>query len=362
MSNLAWHDNWERTKQRYIDWWNQDALILGMWGHGFEEPDRAPHEEVPEPPPPKDFEQLHSDPEYAAAYQHYHASRRVCPGEIVPSIRPNPGVVELSAYLGANLEFQEHTVWYRPTLDDTEKWPQPSFDPENKWFKKMLEMMEILAPMAAGKYAVGFSGISPNLDVLAELRGTGEIMMDLIRNPNWIHEKLLEIEEVYYKVYDRMYDIIKLPDGSSYYAPFMVWGPGKTAQLQCDAMLMVSPDMFDEFIAPGLKRVSEWLDNTIYHVDGPDALMHLDKVLAIDSIAAIEFTPGAGQPQGGDQNWWNYYHQILDAGKSLQAVWLQPDEVIPMIKEFGPNGLYLMVDCKNAAEMEKLAEEVEPYR
>ena len=71
---------------------------------------------------------------------------------------------------------------------------------------------------------VGLPGISPNLDLLAELRGTSEIMMDFFDRPDWIKQKLEEINAVYFEVYDRMYDTVKQSDGSSVFYPFMLWG------------------------------------------------------------------------------------------------------------------------------------------
>jgi hypothetical protein len=27
-----WKANWEETKAHFIDWWNREGLVIGMWG------------------------------------------------------------------------------------------------------------------------------------------------------------------------------------------------------------------------------------------------------------------------------------------------------------------------------------------
>lgn len=212
------------------------------------------------------------------------------------------------------MSFQKQTVWYDAVISDPDGCPPLTFDPANHWYVLMDETLRRLATLADGNYMVGLPGISPNLDVLAELRGTSEIMMDFFDRPDWIKQKLEEIDAVYFEVYDRMYDIVKQPDGSSAFYPFMLWGPGKVTQLQGDASAMISEDMFREFMMPGLQRVAEWTDYSLFHVDGPGMIKHVDALLEIETLDAIQFTPGPGVPRGGDPHWFAApvdHHSVL---------------------------------------------------
>ena len=44
--SLSWKPNWEETKQRFIDWWAGDGLVMCPWGAP---PAAIPHEEVENP-------------------------------------------------------------------------------------------------------------------------------------------------------------------------------------------------------------------------------------------------------------------------------------------------------------------------
>ena len=116
--------------------------------------------------------------------------------------------------------------------------------------------------------------------------------------------------------------------------------------------------MFCEFVVPGLLDTCAWLDHSLFHVDGPGMLRHLDALLEIKDLDAIEFTPGPGVPRGGDAEWWPYYQRILEAGKSVQAVWMSPGDVLPLLDAIGREGVYLMVECESAGEIEELERQV----
>jgi len=130
---------------------------------------------------------------------------------------------------------------------------------------------------------------------------------------------------------------------------------------------MMSPAMFDELCVPALRRQCQWLDYSMYHLDGEDALGHLDSLLGIPELDAIEWTPiGAsgqvtGMPTGGSPEFYNLYKRILKAGKGVQAVSVKPDEVIPMLDAVGPAGLFIMVWADDQATAEKLFEKTRQY-
>jgi len=365
---MNWKPNWPETRQHFLDWWDRKGLVLGMWGHGFVQP-QPQHNKMSFPAGQEslksfrnenspDWDTFHTDPDHLT--QRWHAEMAHCrfPADTLPIIRPSAGTVELAAYLGAKVTFQEKTVWYEH-IPETDSF---QLDHDNKWYRRMLETLRLSSQAADGHYAVGLPSIAPGLDVLAELHGTQELMMDMIERPEWVLARVEETENVYFEVYDRFREIIRLPDDSIVYYPFMLWGPGRVSQMQCDAAAMISENMFREFVVPGLRRCCDWLDHSMFHVDGPGMLKHVDALCEIESLDAIQFTPGPGVPRGGDKHWLDIYRRILAAGKSVQAVWMSPPDVIPLLDAIGSNGVYLMVECDTADEMEDLAARVEQYR
>ena len=42
---------------------------------------------------------------------------------------------------------------------------------------------------------------------------------------------------------------------------------------------MISPDQFREFVVPSLREQSSKLDHVLYHLDGKDAIKHVDRIV-----------------------------------------------------------------------------------
>ena len=214
---------------------------------------------------------------------------------------------------------------------------------------------------ARGEYIVGCPDLVENMDTLASLRGAQTLCLDLVERPEWVAQKIWEINDVWVAAYQRIYDLIKLEDGSSAFGAFYIWGPGKVAKLQCDSSAMFSPGMYKRFVVPALTAQCGWLDHSLYHLDGTQAMLHLDALLAIEPLDAIEWTPQAGIETGGHKRWHDLYRRILGAGKSVQIVNVELDEVLPLLDAIGSKGVYLLIQFKHEREAEQVLKLVEPY-
>lgn len=303
-----------------------------------------PHEDAPDPGPHASLEELYLDPDWIAKYWRHRLSRDNFIADHLPITRTDLGIGSLALYLGSEPELAEDTIWFSRCISDPEKHPKLVFDPSNKWWVLHEKIIRKACITSNGNYFVGFPSLVENLDILSAMRDPQELMMDLVERPDWVKEKIAEINQAYFEAYSRIYEIIKLEDGSSAFAGLELWGPGKTALLQCDCSAMISPRMFDEFVLPALAEQCRWLDHSMYHLDGIQALCHLDSLLAIPELDVIQWTPQAGQPLPGDKCWYGLYKQILAAGKSIQINGAHIDSVVPLLDEIGTQGVYIFID------------------
>jgi hypothetical protein len=100
----------------------------------------------------------------------------------------------------------------------------------------------------------------------------------------------------------------------------------------------------------------------MYHLDGVQAIRHLEALLEIEQLNAVQWTPGVGQPQGGDPAWFDLYRQVRAAGKSVMATWVQTDELAPLLDAVGPEGMHVLMDFKSPADIDAAMEIAERYR
>lgn len=357
-----WKKNWPETRQRFINWWNREGLLVGMWG--APETNSCIHEDVAPPVKPATLEERWCNIGFRAAENHYRLSRSVFPLDVLPTATADLGPGSLAAFLGSQPGFAGETVWFHPVFEEEEEpenLPPLKFDPSNRWWQITESMLRACAEKAQGKYFVGCPDLIENMDVLSSLRGAQTLCIDMLERPEWIEQKIAEINDVWFAAYDRIYDIIKLEDGSSAFGAFYIWGPGKVAKVQCDASAMFSPEMYRRFVVPSLTAQCQWLDHSLYHLDGTQAVQHLDALLEIEPLDAIEWTPQAGIETGGNKRWHDMYRRILAAGKCVQVVNVEPHEVQPLLDAIGGQGVYMLIQFKDEREAEQVLKMVEPY-
>ena len=89
---------------------------------------------------------------------------------------------------------------------------------------------------------------------------------------------------------------------------------------------------------------------------------HLDALLEIKELNAIQWTPGVGEPQGGSPKWYDLYRKIIAGGKSIMACWVTLDELRPLLDNIGGEGVHIEMDFHNEREVEQAMKIVDDFK
>ena len=351
----TWKSNLEETKQRYINWWNHKGIILNMWEH-FQE-GVQPHAEITPPAPAKDLSQKWFDPQWRAEYLDWYVAHSSLKADILPVANTQLGPGSLAAILGGVFEGGEDTIWIHPNPDFTD---EIVFNPEHPNWILHKELLKACKAKANGHYFVGMPDLMEGLDVLAALKGMDRVLLDTVMQPEILEQQMQQINDIYFKVFDELYDIIREGDEMAF-CYFSSWAPGKMSKLQSDISTMISQDDYRRFVQPFIREQCQKIDYTLYHLDGVGAMHHLPAVLEIEELNAIQWTPGVGEPQGGSPKWYDLYKKILAGGKSVMACWVTLDELKPLLDHIGADGVHLEMDFHNEKEVEQAMRIVEEY-
>ena len=351
----TWKSNLEETKQRYINWWNHKGIILNMWEH-FQE-GVQPHAEIVPPAPAKDLSQKWFDPQWRAEYLDWYVAHSSLKADILPVANTQLGPGSLAAILGGVFEGGEDTIWIHPHPDFTN---EIVFNPEHPNWILHKELLKACKAKANGHYFVGMPDLMEGLDVLAALKGTDRVLLDTVMQPEILEQQMQQINDIYFKVFDELYDIIREGDEMAF-CYFSSWAPGKMSKLQSDISTMISQDDYRRFVQPFIREQCQKIDYTLYHLDGVGAMHHLPALLEIEELNAIQWTPGVGEPQGGSPKWYDLYKKILACGKSVMACWVTLDELKPLLDHIGADGVHLEMDFHNEKEVEQAMRIVEEY-
>ena len=351
----TWKLNLEETKKHYINWWNHKGIVLNMWEH-FQEGVK-PHADIPAPKPYKDLNQRWFDPEWRAEYLDWYVAHSSLMADMLPVANTQLGPGSLAAILGGVFEGGEDTIWIHPNPNYTD---DIVFDPQHPNWLLHKELLKACKEKAQGHYYVGMPDLMEGMDVLAAIKGTDKVLLDTVMQPEVLEHQMQQINDIYFKVFDELYDIIREGDEMAF-CYFSSWAPGKMSKLQSDISTMISVDDYRRFVQPFIREQCQKIDYTLYHLDGVGAMHHLDALLEIKELNAIQWTPGVGEPQGGSPKWYDLYKKILAGGKSIMACWVTLDELRPLLDNIGGDGIHVEMDFHNEQEVEKALRIVEEY-
>lgn len=326
-----------------------------MWEH-FQE-GVQPHAEITPPAPAKDLSQKWFDPQWRAEYLDWYVAHSSLKADILPVANTQLGPGSLDAILGGVFEGGEDTIWIHPNPDFTD---EIVFNPEHPNWILHKELLKACKAKANGHYFVGMPDLMEGLDVLAALKGTDRVLLDTVMQPEILEQQMQQINDIYFKVFDELYDIIREGDEMAF-CYFSSWAPGKMSKLQSDISTMISQDDYRRFVQPFIREQCQKIDYTLYHLDGVGAMHHLPALLEIEELNAIQWTPGVGEPQGGSPKWYDLYKKILAGGKSVMACWVTLDELKPLLDHIGADGVHLEMDFHNEKEVEQVMRIVEEY-
>ena len=327
-----------------------------MWEH-FQE-GVQPHADVAMPPAPRDLNQKWFDPEWRADYLDWYVAHSSLMADMLPVANTQLGPGSLAAILGGVFEGGEDTIWIHPDPNYSD---DIVFNPNHPNYLLHKDLLKACKRKAQGHYYVGMPDLMEGLDVLAAIKGTDQVLLDTVMQPEMLEHQMQQINDIYFQVFDELYDIIREGDEMAF-CYFSSWAPGKMSKLQSDISTMISVDDYRRFVQPFIREQCQKIDYTLYHLDGVGAMHHLDALLEIKELNAIQWTPGVGEPQGGSPKWYDLYKKILAHGKSIMACWVTLDELRPLLDNIGGDGVHLEMDFHNEQEVEQAIRIIEEYQ
>lgn len=272
-------------------------------------------------------------------------------GEAIPYYTPSFGPDMLAAWLGAELHFPEAdfgTSWILPCIDDWDEALPITLDPNNYWWRRMLQFCQVLADAFRGKMIVAHLDLHSNMDALLAMRGGDRLCMDLIDRPEVIDRAMRDVRALYAPIYEALYNAGRMYEtGTCGWVP--AYHPVRTNTIQCDFAALIGPEHFRRWALPALEEEAAYLGHCVYHLDGPECLVHLDDLCAVEGIDCIQWVPGAGNAP---------FIEWIDLLKHIQAkgvaVWVPCDveQLKVYHRELAPHLVFYQCHASTQAEAE----------
>ncbi|MBN1445074.1 MAG: hypothetical protein JW957_03080 [Candidatus Omnitrophica bacterium] len=235
-------------------------------------------------------------------------------GDAIPFYHLEFGPAHFSALLGTDLKFNNSsfgTSWSQPFVANWDK-TKIAFRRDSLWWKRTVNFARAIRKRCGDRLLIAPPALSANLDALAAIRGSENLLTDLIVCPDKIHRALDAVSEAYAEIMEALSEELEF-DSYGSINRHGLYCEGKIDILQSDISCMISSEMFREFVIPYLERQCSILDAAEYHLDGPGAIKHLETICQIKRIDIIQWVPGAGEPF--EKDWSELYRKIDSFGK-----------------------------------------------
>ncbi|NLF02225.1 MAG: hypothetical protein GX601_14735, partial [Anaerolineales bacterium] len=306
-------EDWPTVQERWRAWWEQDLV------------DRpvvcvtAPREGMPA----AQVEPVGPETQWTDVHHMVRRGLKIVRatyygGEALP-ICFNPTSVGHALYFGCPVHYTDQATWVDPA--PAGKDGRPSFDSwqESPWWRWALDTATAFAQGSQGRYfALPWNGNHTG-DILAAVRGLDALMLDIALDPAWVKWAAKTVSDILIEVHEQLWATIQREltggiEGSCNHVG--CWSPVRTWVFDCDISCMISTTAFNEIFLPPMVEAMQPVCHRVYHLDGPGAIRHLDALLALPDLHAIEWVPGAGRDEDM-LTWVPLVQRIQEHGKSI---------------------------------------------
>ena len=273
--------------------------------------------------------------------------------DIVRGDMPAAAVIPwLSGMLGSTLRILPGNVLGEDRSATWDEMEMLRLDRQNPWFKKYVEFAQALVRHSNGRYPVSHGALVGPCDILGELRGHTQSILDIMEEPALAMRALWRATHVFDEVTTEIWKRLPLWHGGHFDGMYQLWAPGPIIRMQEDASGLYSPSLYRKFLQPLDRYLAGRYANSFIHLHSTSMFI-LDAFLEIEELKCLEINNDAIGPPLADMV--PYFRTVQRAGRSLLIRGsLTPDDARMLMDSLDARGLYLLVVVKDVREAEAL--------
>jgi hypothetical protein len=267
--------------------------------------------------------------------------------ETFPVFFPNLGPDIYAAFYGAELIFGDVTSWSVPMVKDWSQLDSISLDMNNPYFKQIEQLTRHALERCPGQFLVGYTDLHPGLDCAAAWRDPLQLCFDIVDQPDQV-KRLVELAIQDFECIYNYFDSLLKEAGQLSVSWMGIPSYGRMHIPSCDFAAMISPASFKEIAYPVLQREVKTMTHNIFHLDGKGLARHLDLILSVPEVHAIQWVQGVGDDYPIMQ-WVPFIRDIQRKGFPV-IVDLHPEDLDDFIDAIDPRGIFLWIATNNEEE------------
>ncbi len=281
-----------------------------------------------------------------------------CPGDFIFGASAFWGIPWLEAALGCPIRVNKQTGSLYAERPEGFRGPEsvPAFDPDSPWMRKLVEFLDKAASRSRGRYPLATTRMRGIADLLSALYGTEDLIFRMLERPDEIRSAVEKLTAFYIEI--GKLQLGHIPRflgglGSFYYH---AWVPEGTLWHQEDSVMLLSPELYRDFILPADAAIFRSFRGNVMHFHSVGGYLPLDEILSLGPTA-VEMHIDSGGPSArqlhethrkilekaplivwgalseDDFEW--IFSELPDRGVAVNAVVRDPDEALDLWNRYG---------------------------
>jgi hypothetical protein len=311
----VYKDNWAESFKRVMAWWRNEETDRPVLFNAVPRPQQRGRRIHPKDA--AEAARFDLDAEVCLHNARYDLENTLYLAESAPAVRcgfaSTLGLPCVQA--GGSIQYapdtfnawleQEENLYARPLPEPGEPCPELAF---------VLGMIRRFHETFGYDVILGANPMLDPLTTLSMMRGTEKLCMDMIDQPDTVKRWAGRLGEFHRQAVSS-YRSVRAACGRREDVNWCgAWAPGDMDAIQCDVSVMLSPEMFREFALPEVEYEASFYDYTIWHLDGTGEFKHLDDILAIPNLHAIQYVD---EMRRDPIEFAEVWEKILRRGKSI---------------------------------------------
>jgi len=258
----------------------------------------------------------------------------------------------LSGMLGSKLRILPGNVLGEDRALSWEEIAQLHLDRGDPWFRKYVEFLQALVRHARGRYPVSHGSMIGPCDLLGELRGHTQSILDIMEEPQQALQVLWQMTYIFEEITVEAWKHLPRFAGGYFDGMYQLWSPGPIIRMQEDASGLYSPALYRKFLQPLDRYLAGRFASAFMHLHSTSMFI-LDGFLEIDELRCFEINNDAIGPPLIEML--PYFRMVQGARRSLLIRGsFTPDEIRLLMDSLDPRGLYLLILVKSLQEADAL--------
>ena len=258
----------------------------------------------------------------------------------------------LSGILGSRLRILPGNVLGEDRALSWEDLEGLRLDRQNPWYRKYIAFAEALVARARGRFPVSHGALLGPSDILAELRGHTQSILDLMQEPERAEAVLWRSADLFQEITDEIWARLPLFHGGYFDGMYQLWAPGPIIRMQEDASGVYSPRLYRQFLQPIDRHLAGRYACNFIHLHSTSMFL-LDAFLEVEELRCFEINNDVTGP--AIEVMIRHFRKVQAARRSLLIRGTFTSDEIRLLRDaLDPRGLYLLILINDRAQADAL--------